>query len=368
MSSQAGEKWKGYAVRDIKNWDKFEVIEFHPKQQEDYDIDIKIEFCGVCGSDVHTITGGWGEPLLPLIPGHEIVGHVVRVGPKVTSFKVGDRAGVGAQVCSCFKCAPCKSDSEQYCLNGVSTYNAKYPNGDVAQGGYSTAIRAHERFVFPLPKELPLEEIAPMLCAGLTVYSPLVRNGTGPGKRVGVVGIGGLGHYALQFARALGAEQVVAFSHSSNKKDDALELGATDFVITGGDDFAEPWKGKLDLIICTADVSHGIPLTDLITTLGVHGHFIMVAIPDESLPSLHSAQLLSNGALIGGSHIGSKKEAIAMLELAAKKKVKSYIELLPMKDAGNAVRRVKDNSVRYRHVLKYVPLSSSSPPTDAWCA
>ncbi|KAF5378571.1 hypothetical protein D9615_007128 [Tricholomella constricta] len=352
MSSQADTKWKGYAIRDTKHWDSFEVIDFNPKQFEDYDIDIKIEYCGVCGSDVHTITGGWGEPMLPLITGHEIVGHVVRVGPKVTAFKVGDRAGVGAQVCSCLKCKPCTTDNEQYCPNAVSTYNAKYPNGDIAHGGYSTAVRAHERFVFPLPKELPLEEIAPMLCAGITVYSPLIRNGAGPGKCIGVVGIGGLGHYALQFARALGAEQVVAFSHSSGKEKDARELGATDVVITSNKNFAEPWKGKLDLIICTADVSQGIPLSDFITTLGVHGRFIMVAIPDDQLPTLRSTQMVSNGALLGGSHIGSKKEVIEMLDLAVKENVKSYIEVLPMKDAGKAVRGVKDNTVRYRHVLK----------------
>ncbi|KAG6918735.1 hypothetical protein DXG01_012220 [Tephrocybe rancida] len=275
MSSKADLQWKGYAIHDTKNWDKFKVIDFEPKRAEDYDVDIKIEYCGVCGSD-----------------------------------------------------------------------------GDLAHGGYSTAVRAHERFVFPLPKELPLEEIAPMLCAGLTVYSPLVRNGTGPGKRVGVIGIGGLGHFAIQFARALGAEQVVAFSHSKGKEDDARKLGATDVVITASDDFAKPWAGKLDLIICTADVSQGIPLSDYMTILRVHGRLIMVAIPDDKLPPLHSSEMVGNGALLGGSHIGSKKEALEMLDLAVKKGVKSWIELLPMKEAGKAVRGVKDNTVRYRHVLK----------------
>ncbi|TFK37300.1 NADPH-dependent alcohol dehydrogenase [Crucibulum laeve] len=344
--------WKGYAIHDTKDWKNFKVIDFEPKQFDDYDIDIKIEYCGVCGSDVHTITGGWGETLLPVIPGHEIVGHVARVGPKVTTFKVGDRAGVGAQVCSCLKCEPCNTDNENYCPKPVHTYNSKYPNGDIAQGGYSTAIRAHERFVIPLPESLPLEQAAPLLCAGLTVYSPLVRNGTGPGKKVGIVSVGGLGHYAVQFARALGADKVVVFSHSPNKKDDAKELGATDFVVTGEDGFSEPHKGTLDLIICAADVSHGINLMELMSTLNVHGRFIMVALPDEPLPPIYAMQLSTNGALLGGSHIGSKKEAIEMLELVVKKGVKSYVEVLPMKEASKAVQNVKNNKVRYRHVLK----------------
>ncbi|KAH0579511.1 hypothetical protein H2248_002366 [Termitomyces sp. 'cryptogamus'] len=352
MSSQSELKWKGYAIHDTEKWDKFEVIDFEPKRAEDYDIDIKIEFCGVCGSDVHTITGGWGHPILPLISGHEIVGHVVRVGPQVKSFKVGDRAGVGAQICSCLECDRCNADNEQYCPKQVDTYNAKYPNGDIAHGGYSTAVRAHERFVFPLPAGLPLEQIAPMLCAGITVYSPLVRNNTGPGKRVGIVGIGGLGHFAIQFARALEAEQVVAFSHSTNKEKDARALGATDFVITGNKDFTKGWQGKLDLIICTADVSRGIPLTELMTTLKVHGRLIMVAVPDDKLPALHTFDIMGNGALLGGSHIGSKKEVIDMLELAVKKGVKSWIEVLDMKDAARAVNAVKNNTVKYRHVLR----------------
>ncbi|KNZ78567.1 NADP-dependent alcohol dehydrogenase 6 [Termitomyces sp. J132] len=318
---------------------------------------------------VHTITGGWGHPILPLISGHEIVGHVVRVGPQVKSFKVGDRAGVGAQICSCLECDRCNADNEQYCPKQVDTYNAKYPNvsvfkvkrrgihvrqGDIAHGGYSTAVRAHERFVFPLPAGLPLEQIAPMLCAGITVYSPLVRNNTGPGKRVGIVGIGGLGHFAIQFARALEAEQVVAFSHSTNKEKDARALGATDFVITGNKDFTKGWQGKLDLIICTADVSRGIPLTELMTTLKVHGRLIMVAVPDDKLPALHTFDIMGNGALLGGSHIGSKKEVIDMLELAVKKGVKSWIEVLDMKDAARAVNAVKNNTVKYRHVLRCV--------------
>ncbi|KAF8335595.1 NADPH-dependent alcohol dehydrogenase [Amanita rubescens] len=354
MTSNQDLQFKGYAIHDTNNWDRFQLIDFKPKEFGEYDVDIKIDYCGVCASDVHTITAGWGKPILPVIPGHEIVGHVVRVGSKVTEFKVGDRAGVGPQVLSCFKCLPCETDSEQYCRDGVDTYNSKYPNGHIAQGGYSTAIRAHERFVFPLPEELPLEVIAPMLCAGLTVYSPLVRNGAGPGKVVGIVGIGGLGHLALQFARALGADKVIAFSHSLHKKEDAIEMGATDFVLTSDKNFADPWLGKVDLIINTTDVSHAIPLSSLLKTLKVHGRCILVALPDENLPTLNAGDFIQYGALLGGSHTGSKKEVISMLNLAVQKNVKSVIQILPMREAGAAVRNVKENKVHYRQVLKYV--------------
>ncbi|KAF5329599.1 hypothetical protein D9619_009386 [Psilocybe cf. subviscida] len=223
--------------------------------------------------------------------------------------------------------------------------------GDVAWGGYATAIRAHERFVFPIPDALPLEQAAPMLCAGLTVYSPLVRNGAGPGKVVGIIGIGGLGHFAIQFAKALGAE-VVVFSHSPSKKDSAMELGASTFVATADNGFAKEWHGKVDLIVCTADVSHGLALNDYISTLSTNGRFIMAALPDDNLPPINAFSLAMNGGLIGGTHIGSKKEVVQMLKLAVEKGVKSHIEILPMSEVGKALQNVKDNKVRYRHVLK----------------
>ncbi|EAU87437.2 NADPH-dependent alcohol dehydrogenase [Coprinopsis cinerea okayama7 len=338
-------KFKGYAtgrkpcsIKDTSKWDQFEVIDFKPKTPGDRDVDIKIDYCGVCGSDLHTITAGWGDAILPIIPGHEIVGHVVSVGPKVTEFKVGDRVGVGAQISSCFQCDRCENSNENYCLKPVDTYNSKYPNGDIAQGGYSTAIRADERFVMPIPQGLASEIAAPMLCAGLTVYSPLKRNGAG--------------HFALQFARALGSSEVIAFSHSENKKEDALQLGATQFVITQDDNFSEPWAGKIDLIICTVDASSALPLVKYLSTLKVGGRFIMVGIPDEPLPPLKAFDLVPGGCFLGGSKIGSKQESIEMLNLAAKKGVTSRIQMLPMCKAGEAVRNLKSGKVRYRHVLK----------------
>ncbi|KAF6756228.1 NADPH-dependent alcohol dehydrogenase [Ephemerocybe angulata] len=352
MSANTELQWKGYAVHDTKEWDQFKVVDFKPKQFEDKDVDIKIEYCGVCGSDIHTITGGWGDVHLPLITGHEITGHVVRVGPKVTEFKVGDRVGVGAQVGSCYDCKRCKGGSENYCHKAIHTYNSLYPDGTVSQGGYATAIRANEQFVFRIPAELPLEQASPMMCAGITVYSPLKTNGAGPGKSVGVIGIGGLGHFALQFAKALGSDRVVAFSHSENKKDDAFALGATDFVNTGDKNWVKDWSDTLDIILCTVDVSHHIPLSDIFATLKVHGRCIMVALPDDALPGINAFDMTTSGVLLGGSHIGSKAEIVEMLELAVKKGVKSYIQMLPMKEAGKAVQGVKSGKIRYRYVLK----------------
>lgn len=348
-------KWQGYTVNDTNKWTEFTVKDFKPKQFEETDIDIAIECCGVCGSDVHSITGGWGDIITPLITGHEIVGKAVKVGSQVKGFKVGDRVGVGAQVWSCGECNRCKNDQENYCAKQVDTYNAKYPNGDIAHGGYATAARVNERFCFHIPDSIPSEIAAPMMCAGLTVYSPLVRHGAGPGAVVGIVGIGGLGHLALQFAKALGCAEVVAISSSDKKREDAMKMGATDYIVHGGADgdnakITEKYADYFDLILVTADVSEGIPL-DLMSCLKVNKRFICVAMPDEALPPIKTQDFAGNGAMLGGGHIGSKVEAEAMLKLAAEKGVKTIIETLPMKEAGKAVQRVKSNEVRYRHVL-----------------
>ncbi|TEB23874.1 NADPH-dependent alcohol dehydrogenase [Coprinellus micaceus] len=340
------------AVEGLRNWDQFKLIDFKPKEIEDKDIDIRIEFCGVCGSDVHSNYGRLGEASLGESRNRRLLARSPGVGPGVTEFKVGDRVGVGAQIGACYSCDRCKGGAENYCTKGVDTYNAKYPNGDIAQGGYSTAIRANERFVFKIPDEVELEDAAPMMCAGLTVFAPLKYHGAGPGKSVGVMGIGGLGHFAIQFAQALGSDRIIAFSHSENKKNDALEMGATDFVITANKNFPEAWKDTVDIMICTIDASKHMPLTDILATLKVHGRCVMVAIPDDHLPPIHAFDLVPSGIMLAGSHIGSKADVIEMLELAANKKVKSRTEILDMSKAGEAVKNLKNNNVRYRFVLR----------------
>ncbi|KAL8292147.1 hypothetical protein RQP46_001613 [Phenoliferia psychrophenolica] len=339
--------FQGYAIHDTAKYTDFKVIDFTPKTFGEYDIDIKINAC-----DVHTLTGGWGEPILPLISGHEVAGIVTKVGPKVTEFKVGDRAGVGAQVCSCFECGPCKSDNENYCVTGgVDTYNAKYENGDIAHGGYSSGIRVHERFVFPLPEGLSDEDAAPMLCGGLTVFAPMLRFGVKKGTKVGIAGLGGLGHFAVQFAAALGAD-VTVFSHQADKEADAKKMGASNFVLTTNKDFAKQHAFEFDFILSTIDDAAGIPLPDFFSMLRVHGNFHSCGLPDKPFEPFSPAALASNGASLSVSHIGSKKEVKEMLKLAVAKGVTTYKEVIPMSELAKGIQAVKDNKVRYRYVLK----------------
>lgn len=350
---------KGYSISDTKKWTDFKVIDFDLKPETDDDVTVAIQFCGICGSDLHTINGGWGELSVPaVIPGHEIVGKVTQVGKNVKDIKVGDRVGVGAQVGSCMNCSSCNTNFENYCLGDgkagcVDTYNSKYADGHPAQGGYSTAIRAHERFVFPLPDAIKSEDAASMFCAGLTVYSPLLRNGCGPGKNVAVVGLGGLGHYAVLFAAAMGAD-VTVISHSPKKKEDALKMGAKEFVATGEN---EEWfkaygqtKKPFDIIINTAS-SNALDLTALLKTCAVYGNIVMCGMPEDAW-KVRSQHLAGNGAGVQGSHIGSKEDVKKMLALAAEKNIKPWIEVLDMKECPGALQRVHDNDIRYRFVLK----------------
>ncbi|KAI0949633.1 hypothetical protein AcW1_009182 [Taiwanofungus camphoratus] len=353
MSPQV--EFKGYALTDPSKWNELKVTSFEPKNFKPEDVEIAITHCGVCGSDVHSLMQGWGETKLPLIAGHEIVGKVIRVGDKVTEFKPGQRVGVGAQIGSCLHCRACKEDFENYCPKQISTYNDEYPDGVVTQGGYSTAIRSHERFVFPIPDEIDSAHAASMLCAGLTVYSPLKTYGAGPGKKVGIIGIGGLGHYALLWAKAMGAE-VYAFTHDSSKIEDIKKMGADHIVNTSKKkDFFQDFAHVFDLLISTRDVyGPDTPLGGYLSMLFVHGTLITVGLPDadDPLPQLHAQDFAPNGCLFGGSHVGSKKECLEMLELAREKKVKPWIEVLPMKDAGKALLDLKENRVRYRYVLE----------------
>ncbi|KAA6406807.1 MAG: alcohol dehydrogenase (NADP+) [Lasallia pustulata] len=344
--------FEGFMIHSEKNWSEFKKDKIKPKKFEDRDIDIKIEACGVCGSDVHTITGGWGEPSLPLCVGHEIIGKAVKVGDKVTTVKVGDRVGVGAQIWACLECKNCKSDNENYCPHQVDTYNAPYPDGTISQGGYANYVRAHEYFTFKIPDNIPSEMAAPMMCAGLTTWSPLVRAHTGPGKKVAILGIGGLGHFGLLWASALGAE-TYAISHTANKKEDALKLGAKEFICTQDKDWAKKWAFTFDFILNSADMTHEFNLSDYMSTLAVNGVFHNVGLPDKPLPQIMAQDFAPNGAAISGSHIGSRPEMVSMLKLASEKGIKPMIETLDVSEKGckEAVERVKANEVRYRFAL-----------------
>ncbi|KAI9836755.1 MAG: hypothetical protein M1837_003243 [Sclerophora amabilis] len=341
--------FEGFMIESQKDWSTF-------KKQEE-------RFASAPGlgkvltkdvaSDVHTITGGWGECNLPLCVGHEIVGKAIKVGPKVTTVKVGDRVGVGAQISACLECRICQSDNENYCPRQVDTYNAPYPDGTISQGGYSSHIRAHEYFTFPVPENIPSELAAPMFCAGLTSWSPLVRAGVGPGKKVAILGIGGLGHYGLMFAAALGAE-TYAISHSPSKKEDALALGAKEFITTGDKDWAKPWAMTFDFILNTADMTHTFNMNDYMSTLAVNGVFHNVGLPDKPLPPLMAQDFAPNGCAISGSHIGSRPEVLAMLKLVSNANIKSWVQTIDISEDGckEAVERVKyGKDVRYRFTL-----------------
>ncbi|KAK1765584.1 NADP-dependent alcohol dehydrogenase [Phialemonium atrogriseum] len=347
------EKFTGFQVNGPETWLEFNKNEFDPKPFGDYDVDVKIECCGVCGSDVHTISGGWGEQKFPLAVGHEIVGKAIRVGPKVTLIKEGQRVGVGAQSYSCLDCRQCKNDNETYCKHQLDTYGAVWPDtGIVSQGGYSSHVRTHEHWVFPIPDALPSTSAAPMLCAGLTVYSPLVRNGTGPGKKVGIVGLGGIGHFGILFAKALGAE-VWAISRTHAKEADAKKMGADGFLATADKGWNEPHAMTFDLIVSTASSFEGFDLDAYLSLLDVHGKWISVGLPEGEGIKVRSQTFLSNGCFFGSSHLGSRRETLEMLQLAADKGIKPWVEEAPISDKKLAeiLSRLHKNDVRYRFCL-----------------
>ncbi|KAL2886759.1 NADP-dependent alcohol dehydrogenase 6 [Ceratocystis lukuohia] len=343
--------FRGFAITAPEKFKEPVPYEFKPKPFGEHDIDIKIEACGVCGSDLHTANGGWGNDKWPIVPGHEIIGTALKVGSKVTTVKPGDRVGVGAQVLSCMECDDCKNDNETYCAQWIDTYGGQYRDGTLSQGGYSSHVRAHEFYTFLIPKELETSAAAPMLCAGITAYSPLRRNGAGPGKKVGIVGIGGLGHFGIQFAKALGAD-TYALSHSAKKKDDALAMGAKDVIVTSADDWDVPHRRSFDLIISTANV-FGLDLGKYLGLLKVHCKFISIGLPDGDGWKLKPQDLMTNGAFIGSSHLGSRKEMQEMLQLAVDKGVKTWVETMPVsaENVGKALAKLSDGKVRYRTTL-----------------
>ncbi|PSN63013.1 cinnamyl alcohol dehydrogenase [Corynespora cassiicola Philippines] len=328
---------------------------FTPKPFHDSDIDIKVSHCGICGTDIHTLRSGWGNTHYPVCVGHEIVGHVVRVGNASSSrFQLGDRVGVGAQAASCLRddCEECQSGMEPYCPNGmVGTYNGKYPDGHWSAGGYADYVRVPAHFAVKIPAGIGSADAAPMMCGGITVYAPLKNNGAGPGKKVGIVGLGGLGHFGVLFAKAMGCDRVVAISRRRNKEQDAKAMGADEYIATAED---EKWERKhsrsLDLIVSTVS-SPDMPLSGYLRLLRTNGQFIQVGAPEDKLPAIAAFALIAKGCKIGGSQIGSPKEIEEMLQFAADKGVKPWIQQRSMKEANRSVVDMEDGKARYRYVL-----------------
>lgn len=291
------------------------------------------------------------------VVGHEIVGTAVRVGKNVNHVKVGQRVGVGAQARSCLEsdCPDCSDHKENYCARGsVQTYGSVYPGDEgKSYGGYANYNRTNGHFVVPIPDGLESGDAAPMLCGGITVYAPLKHNGCGPGKTVGVVGVGGLGHFAVLFAKALGADRVIGISRKGDKKDDVLKLGADAYIATAEDeDWDKKNAGTIDLIISTVS-SPKMPLTGYLNLLRTHGTLIQVGAPDGGeLPPINAFTIIMRGIKVGGSCVGSPSTDIPeMLKLAADKKIKPWIQERPLKDANQVIVDMEDGKARYRYVL-----------------
>jgi uncharacterized zinc-type alcohol dehydrogenase-like protein len=312
------------------------------------DVLIDIAYCGVCHSDVSYARNEWGRTLFPLVPGHEIAGVVTAVGEDVTRFAPGDHAGVGCLVETCGVCGNCRAGYEQHCYGQrVSTYSSRDAEGQPTQGGYSEKIVVDEAFAVRIPKSLPLRNAAPLLCAGITTYSPLRRWGAGPGKRVGIVGFGGLGHVAVQISRALGARTTV-FDLDPGKRDDALRLGATDYVTTtGAGTFAE-LANALDLIVCT--VPANLDLDAYLGMLDVSGTFVMIGVPSERL-TMDPFSLIVNQRAIAGSRIGGLPETEEMLGFCAEHGIGAEVEVIGADEIDAAYERLKHGDVRFRFVL-----------------
>ncbi|GGN16011.1 dehydrogenase [Lentzea pudingi] len=313
-----------------------------------HDVLIDIKFAGICHSDIHQVDEGWGQGIFPMVPGHEIAGVVVEVGSEVTRHAVGDRVGVGCMVDSCRECEFCLRGLEQYCANGnTMTYNGIDRRGDVTYGGYSQQIVVDENYVVRIPDALPLDVAAPLLCAGITLYSPLKHWGVAPGKKVAVVGLGGLGHMGVKIAAALGAE-VTVLSQSLRKKDDGLGLGAQDYRATSDPATFTELAGKFDVIVST--VSAPLDFTAYLGLLKTDGALVNVGAPEEPV-SINLFGLLGGRKTLAGSMIGGIAETQEMLDFCAEHGLGAEIELIDADQVNTAYERVKSSDVRYRFVI-----------------
>jgi alcohol dehydrogenase (NADP+) len=340
-------KTKAFAA--AKPSEALKPFEIERREPGPNDVLIDIKFCGVCHSDVHQVKDEWGGAIYPMVPGHEITGIVESTGDKVTRFKKGDRVGVGCMVDSCKECDACKDDLEQYCeKRAVLTYNAlELDEKTPTYGGYSNRITVNERFVVSIPDALPLDKAAPLLCAGITTYSPLVHWNAGPGKNVAVVGLGGLGHMAVKLASAMGA-RVTAISRSQSKKADAEAMGAKHYIATSDASAVENAQERFDLIINT--VSSAADMNTYLGMLSRDGVMVLVGAPNEPLP-VQAFSLIPKRRTLAGSTIGGMRETQEMLDFCAKHDIGADIEVISIDTINEAYERLLKSDVRYRFVI-----------------
>jgi alcohol dehydrogenase (NADP+) len=338
---------RGYAV--MAENEKLTPWTFPRRDVGPDDVQLVIEWSGICHSDIHTGRSEWGDVNFPLVPGHEIVGRVTEVGSNVSKFSVGQRVGVGVYVDSCRECDQCKAGMSNYCNKGmIGTFdNIERDGVSVTRGGYSNGIVVDQGYVVSVSEDVDPAATAPLLCAGITLYSPLKEWGAGPGKKVGIVGLGGLGHMGVKFAKALGAH-VTVFSHSESKRADALAMGADDFIVTNDGAVFETHKNLFHLIINT--VSAPIDLNDYLELIGLDGTLVMVGLAPEPYP-IKAFSMLPQRRRIAGSMIGPVGQLQEMLDFAAEHKIVSDVEVINADYVNEAWDRVIASDVRYRFVI-----------------
>lgn len=324
------------------------------REPREHDVAIDIKYCGICHSDIHQARNEWGKSIFPMVPGHEIAGIVTKVGKDVTNFKVGDHVGVGCMVDSCRDCTYCKQGLEQYCSKGFcATYNSLEPDSQTpTYGGYSQSIVVDANYVLKIPNNLPLDKAAPLMCAGITLYSPLMHWKTGRGKKVAIIGLGGLGHMGVKIAHALEAD-VTVLSHSDKKRDDAKRLGADHYYDTSNQDTFAKLESTFDLIINT--VSAEIDLNKYLSLLKTDATMVLIGVSPEP-NSLLSPSLIFGRKNLSGSLIGGIKETQEMLDFCGKHNITCDIEVIPIDKINDAYDRVIKSDVRYRFVIDMATL------------
>jgi uncharacterized zinc-type alcohol dehydrogenase-like protein len=338
---------RGYATHGPT--EKLQPFEFERREVGTRDVLIEIDFCGVCHSDIHQARDEWGGSIYPMVPGHEIVGRITRVGAEVTKFKAGDYAGVGCFVDSCRECQNCQAGTEQFCLvHCAQTYNSREMDEKTpTYGGYSSQVVVDENYALKISDTENLAGVAPLLCAGITTYSPLKRFNVRAGHKAGIVGLGGLGHMGVKLAVSMGAE-VTVFSTSPSKEQDARKLGAHNFVVTKDPENMKPLAGKFDFILDTVSAAHDLNM--YLNLLRLNGAMVLVGAPDKPA-EVHAFSLIPNNRTLAGSMIGGIAETQEMLDYCAENNILSDVEVIPIQQIDQAYERTIKGDVRYRFVI-----------------